>query len=177
MSPVDGQFFWLRAWKTFDDVLAATPLFIPPDKIFISSGYDVGAALLRIKAGNATARIEEIWKSRAMQNIYTTSILRGDYLYGFDGGMLKCIELNTGAEKWTQRGFGVGTLIYADGHLIVLGDKGKLALVEAVPTGYKEKAAAEILDGSCITVPALAGGKLYVRNTKELMCLDMLGQY
>ncbi|MCI0692144.1 PQQ-like beta-propeller repeat protein [candidate division KSB1 bacterium] len=42
---------------------------------------------------------------------------------------------------------------------------------------YKEKAAAEILDGRCITVPALAAGKLYVRNTKELVCLDMFGQY
>ncbi|MGH7599555.1 MAG: PQQ-binding-like beta-propeller repeat protein, partial [bacterium] len=139
-------------------------------------GYDVGATLLRIKAGNTTARIEEIWKSKAMHNMYTTSILQGDYLYGFDGGTLKCIEWNTGAEKWKQRGFGVGTLIYADGHLIVLGDKGRLALVEAAPTGYKEKAVAEILNGTCITVPALAGGKLYVRNTKELACLDMFGQ-
>jgi len=177
MSPADGKVFWRLPWKTDDDVNAATPLFIPPDKVFISSGYDVGATLLRIKAGNATARIEKIWKSKAMLNIYTTSILQGDYLYGFDGGTLKCIEWNTGAEKWKQRGFGVGTLIYADGHLIVLGDKGKLALVEAVPTGYKEKAAAEILDGRCITVPALAAGKLYVRNTKELVCLDMFGQY
>lgn len=60
---------------------------------------------------------------------------------------------------------------------IPLGDKGKLALVEAVPTGYKEKAVAEILDGRCITVPALAAGKLYVRNTKELACLELFGQY
>jgi len=177
MSPAGGKVFWRLPWKTEGNVNAATPLFIPPDKIFISSGYGVGAALLRIKAGNATARIEEIWKSKAMQNKYTSSILQGDYLYGFDGGKLKCIEVNTGAEKWTQRGFGVGTLIYADGHLIVLGDKGKLALVEAAPTGYKEKAVAEILDGRCITVPALAAGKLYVRNTKELACLDMFGQY
>ncbi len=177
MSPVDGKVFWRLPWKTEGNVNAATPLFIPPDKVFISSGYGVGATLLRIKTGNATARIEEIWKSKTMQNKYTSSIVQGDYLYGFDGGMLKCIEVNTSAEKWTQRGFGVGTLIYADGHLIVLGDKGRLALVEAAPTGYKEKAGAEILDGRCITVPALAAGKLYVRNTKELVCLDMFGQY
>ncbi len=177
MSPADGKIFWRLPWKTEGNVNAATPLFIPPDKVFISSGYGVGATLLRIEAGNATARIEEIWKSKAMQNKYTSSILQSDYLYGFDGGMLKCIEVNTGAEKWTQRGFGVGTLIYADGHLIVLGDKGKLALVEAAPTGYKEKAGAEVLNGRCITVPALAAGKLYVRNTKELVCLDIFGQY
>ncbi|MCI0692139.1 PQQ-like beta-propeller repeat protein [candidate division KSB1 bacterium] len=176
MSPANGKVFWRLPWKTDSDVNAATPLFIPPDKVFISSGYDVGATLQRIIAGNATARIEEIWKSKVICNLYTSSILQGDYLYGFDGGMLKCFEWNTGAEKWKQRGFGAGTLIYADGHLIVLGDKGKLALVEATPAGYKEKAAAEILDGRCITVPALAAGKLYVRNMKELVCLDLFGQ-
>lgn len=173
ISPSNGNVFWRLPWKTEGNVNAATPLFIPPDRIFISSGYGVGAALLRINAGNAAARIEEIWKSKVMQSKYTSSILQGDYLYGFDGGTLKCIDWNTGTEKWKQRGFGVGTLIYADGHLIVLGDKGKLALVEAAPNGYKEKAVAEILNGMCITVPALAGGKLYVRNTKELVCLDM----
>ncbi len=176
ISPADGKVFWRLPWKTEGNVNAATPLFIPPDKLFISSGYGVGATLLRIKAGNATAHIEEIWKSKGMQNKYTSSILQGDYLYGFDGGMLKCIELNTGAQKWTQRGFGFGTLIYADGHLIVLGDKGKLALVEAAPTGYKEKAVAEILNGRSITVPALAGGKLYLRNAKEMICLDVRGE-
>jgi len=161
-------------WKTSYNVNAATPLFVPPDKIFISSGYETGATLLRIKTGAALTGVEEIWKSKAMQNIYTSSILRGEYLYGFDKGTLKCIEINTGAEKWKQRGFGVGTLIFADGHLIVLSDKGKLALVEATPDAYKEKAAAEILTGRSITVPALAGGKLYLRNMKELVCVDLV---
>jgi outer membrane protein assembly factor BamB len=176
ISPADGKVFWRLPWKTEGNVNAATPLFIPPDKIFISSGYGVGAILLRIKTGNASARVKEIWKSKVMQSKYTSSILQGDYLYGFDGGMLKCIEVNTGAEKWARRGFGFGTLIYADDHLIVLGDKGKLALVEASPSGYKEKAIAEILNGTCITVPALAGGKLYLRNAKEMICLDVRGE-
>lgn len=174
VAPATGKVYWRLPWKTSYNVNAATPLFIPPDKIFISSGYDVGATLLRITAENGSASIEEIWKSKAMQNIYTSSILRGDYLYGFDKGTLKCIELLTGEEKWKQRGFGVGTLIFADGHLIVLGDKGKLALVEATPAAYTEKSAAEVLTGRCITVPALAEGKLYLRNTQELVCLDLM---
>lgn len=174
VAPATGKVYWRLPWKTSYNVNAATPLFIPPDKIFISSGYDVGATLLRITAENGGASIEEIWKSKAMQNIYTSSILRGDYLYGFDKGTLKCIELLTGEEKWKQRGFGVGTLIFAAGHLIVLGDKGKLALVEATPAAYTEKSAAEVLTGRCITVPALAEGKLYLRNTQELVCLDLM---
>lgn len=174
VSPQDGKSYWRLPWKTSYNVNAATPLFVPPDKIFISSGYETGATLLRIKTGAASTGVEAIWKSKAMQNIYTSSVLLGEYLYGFDKGTLKCIEANTGVEKWKQRGFGVGTLIYADGHLIVLSDKGKLALVEAIPTEYKEKASAEILTGRSITVPALANGKLYLRNMKELVCVDLV---
>jgi outer membrane protein assembly factor BamB len=174
VSPQNGQVFWRLPWKTSYNVNATTPLFIAPDKVFISSGYDVGAALLKIKTPGETATVEEIWKSKDMQNIFATSILRENYLYGFDKATLKCIDVNSGEEKWKQRGFGVGSLIYADGHLIVLGDKGKLALVEATPVEYRERGSVDLLDGRCITVPALAGGKLFVRNTKELVCVDLV---
>jgi outer membrane protein assembly factor BamB len=174
LAPENGKVFWRLSWKTSYNVNAALPLFIPPDKVFISSGYDVGAALLRIKNHNGAPAFEEIWKNKSMQNIFPTSMLQGNYLYGFDKATLKCIDVNTSEEKWKQRGFGVGSLIYADGHLIVLSDKGKLALIEATPSEYKEKASAEILEGRCITVPALAAGKLYLRNTKEVVCLDLV---
>jgi outer membrane protein assembly factor BamB len=175
VSPENGRAYWRLPWKTEGNVNAALPLFIPPDKIFVSSGYEVGAALLHIINENSVARFEEIWKSKAMQNKFSTSILSENYLYGFDNTMLKCINVSTGEEKWKQRGFGFGSLIYADGHLLVLSDKGKLVLVEASPSAYKAKASVEALNGRCITVPALAAGRLYLRNTKELVCLDVAG--
>ena len=173
VAPESGKMLWRLPWKTEGNVNAALPLFVPPDKVFISSGYGVGATLLRLKNENGNPAFEEIWKTKSMQNIYPTSILQGNYLYGFSRSTLKCMEVNTAAEKWKQQGFGVGSLIYADGHLIVLSDKGKLALIEATPEAYKEKASAEILEGRCISVPALANGRLYLRNTKELVCLDL----
>jgi outer membrane protein assembly factor BamB len=173
VSPENGKVYWRLPWKTEGNVNAALPLFIPPNKIFISSGYEVGAALLHIKNENGTTRSEEIWKSKVMQNKFPTSVLSGNYLYGFDNTVLKCINVNTGEEKWKQRGLGVGSLIYADGHLLVLSDKGKLVLVEASSIAYKEKAGIQVLNGRCITVPALAAGRLYLRNTKELVCLDV----
>lgn len=174
VAPENGKTLWRLPWKTSYNVNAALPLFVPPDKVFISSGYDVGATLLRLKNENGSMAFEEIWKNKSMQNIFPTSILQGNYLYGFDRGTLKCMDVNTAEEKWKQRGFGVGSLIYADGHLIVLSDKGKLVLIEATPEGYKEKASAEILEGRCISVPALANGRLYLRNTKELVCVDLV---
>ena len=102
--------------------------------------------------------------------------MHGDYLYGFDNAILKCIDANTGMEKWKTRGFGKGTLMLADEHLIILGDRGKLGLAEATPSAYNEVASAEVLSGLCWTVPTLANGRLYARNENEMVCLDMTGQ-
>ncbi len=193
VSPIDGTIYWKYPWKTGYDVNAATPVFIPPDKVFISSGYDKGAAVLQIrvfvspdddraatdqiKENQGTIRIKEIWKNRKMKNQFATSVLHENYLYGFDNSILKCIEANTGEEQWKSRGFGKGTVILADGHLIILSDRGKLGLAEATPTGYIEKASTQVMSGLCWTVPTLADGKLYVRNETEMVCVDITGKH
>ena len=193
VSPADGTIYWQYTWKTGYDVNAATPIFIPPDKVFISSGYDKGAAVLQMRVfvspnedrmpmeqiskNQGTIRVEEIWKNRKMKNQFSSSVLYGNHLYGFDNSILKCIDANTGREEWRSRGFGKGTVIFADGHLILLSDRGKLGLVETTPAGYVEKASAKVLNGLCWTVPTLANGKLYVRNEEEMVCLDMIGKH
>ena len=174
VAPKDGQIYWKYHWPKGINI--ATPIFIAPDKIFISASYDKGAVLLKMKADPDGMAVEEAWKSRVMKNHFNSSVFQGDYLYGFDNAILKCIKANTGEEQWKQRGFGKGALILADGHLIVLGDQGKLALVEAIPSEYKEKASVQVLQGKCWTVPTLAGGRLYLRNQKEMICLDMTEQ-
>ncbi len=176
VSPVDGKLYWRHSWQTSYDVNAATPVFLPNDKVFISSGYDKGATVLQMKVNSGRVTVEEIWKSRVMKSHFASSVLHGNYLYGFDNAILKCIDANTGKEQWAERGFGKGSLMSADGHLIILGERGNLALAEATPLGYREKASAQVLNGRCWTVPTLAGGKLYMRNQKEMVCLDMSGQ-
>ena len=191
VSPENGQLYWAYPWQTEYDVNAATPVFIPPDKIFISSGYGKGAAVVqvRVKASPESSaeenegeknrveiNVEEIWKNEEMKNHFATSVLHGDYVYGFDNAILKCIDANTGREKWKTRGFGKGTLMLADAHLIILSDRGKLGLAEATSSGYNEVASEEILSGLCWTVPTLANGNLYARNEKEMVCLDMTAQ-
>lgn len=172
VSPKNGEIYWRYDWPTRFNVNAATPIFIPPDKIFISSGYDMGAAVVQIMETDGGLTATEIWTSREMKNHFSSSVLHGGYLYGFDNAFLKCIDAATGEEQWVKRGFGKGTLIYADGNLIILGEEGNLALAKATPTQYQEIARTQIFDGRCWTVPTLSGGKLYLRNTEELICLD-----
>ncbi|MEM6453978.1 MAG: PQQ-binding-like beta-propeller repeat protein [Acidobacteriota bacterium] len=174
VKPDDGTVLWQRPWRTSYDVNAAMPIFLAPDKIFISSGYDVGAIVLQVaKRSDGSLAVETAWKGRGMKNQYSSSVLHDGTIYGFDDSILKAIDPATGDTRWRARGFGHGSLIYADGHLIVLGDRGKLALVEASPTGYVEKASTDMLSGKHWTAPTLYDGQLLIRNEKELISLKV----
>lgn len=173
LSPADGSLYWRYPWKTSYDLNIATPILVPPDQVFISSGYDHGAALLRIQAGSGGFSVTRVWESRRMKNHFGTSVLVGDYLYGFDNAILKCIEARTGKEQWKHRGYGKGALMYADGHLLLMSDNGRLALAKATPDGFEEKAGARVLDGRSWTMPTLANGRVFVRDMRKIVCLDL----
>jgi len=162
-------------WKTSYDINSADPI-VDGDKIFISSGYNKGCALLRLSDGNVT----QVYTNKNMRNQCNCSVLWNGHVYGFDGqvggrgGKLTCMQLDTGQVKWAQEGLDAGSLMLADGKLIVLGEKGRLAIVEAAPDAYKELASAQILTGKCWTVPVLANGRIYARNAAgDLVCLDV----
>ena len=173
VSPKTGTVYWRYDWQTPSNINAATPIFIPPNRIFMSSGYDIGAAVVQIKEIDGKLVATTVWKSRVMKNHFSSSIYQNGYLYGFDNAVLKCINAETGREQWITRGFGRGTLIYADGCLIILGENGNLALAKATPTEYEQLAETQLLKGRCWTLPTLSGGKLYLRNMEELVCVDL----
>ena len=110
-----------------------------------------------------------------MKNKFSSSVFHDGQLYGFDEKTFKCVDAANGETRWQARGLGHGSLLYADGHLVVLGDKGTLALVEATPEEYRERARIEIFDGKTWTMPTLSGGKLYLRDENELVALDVSG--
>ena len=173
VSPDAGALNFRYGWKTSYNVNAATPLFIPPDRVFVSSGYGNGGAVVRIERAGETLSVGEVWKNKKMKNQMATSVLHEGHIYGIDEAILACLDATTGEERWQTRGYGKGSLILADGHLLVLGDKGKLGLVEANPTAFVERASAQVLSGLCWTAPSLAAGRLYVRNESEAVCLQL----
>jgi outer membrane protein assembly factor BamB len=173
VTPDNGKVLWRVNWKTDWDVNAGMPIFVAPDKVFVSTAYDVGAALFQVARDGDSWTTREIWRSKVMRNHFNSSILHDGHLYGFDNATLKCIDAQTGEEKWAQDGFRKGSLILADGHLIVLSEGGLLALAEATPSAYKEKARVQALKGRTWTMPSLSDGILYLRNQKELVALDL----
>lgn len=175
LSPQDGRGLWSYRWRTSSYENVSTPVVVSGERIFFSSPHpeQFGSAVLQLKNGSDGLTVEPVWRNNTLKNHFSTSIAHGDYLYGTDRAILKCVDARTGQDLWQQRGFGEGTLIYADGHLIVLGTQGRLGLVHATPSGYREVGSASVLSGKCYTVPSLANGRLYLRNQRELVCLDL----
>jgi len=167
----DGTLHWTHPGPP---TVIVSPLFIPPDKVYVSAGDDGGAVLFRVKTEGGKATTEELWKTRGMKNHFNNAVLVGEHIYGFDNATFKCISVATGEPAWAQRGLGKGSLLAtADGLLIVLSDRGKLLLVEAAPESYKELASFQAMEGKAWTSPTLANGKVYLRDEDEMIALDL----
>src|SRR5208337_548367 len=129
-----------------------------------------GCALFELSAPGGKPAVEKLWANKEMKNYLSTSVLVDGYLYGFNNNKLTCLDFRTGKTKWKTSGFNRGSLIVADGKLIVYSDQGLLALAEISPDSYKELATFQFCDEQTWTVPTLSGGRLFLRNEKELAC-------
>lgn len=165
----DGRELWRHPWKTDYDVNAATPI-VAGDRVFISSGYGHGGVLLQMTAGAPKV----LWESESMRTQMNPCVLIDGHLYGFDEKQLTCLELATGKVKWTEKKFGKGSVMAADGKLILLGERGLLGTAQATPDGYREISSAQVIGGKDVwVVPVLANARIYVRSKGELVCVDV----
>jgi outer membrane protein assembly factor BamB len=170
-----GELHWRYDWVPGPLKLkAAMPVYIEPDMLFVSMSYDEGSVMLRLVETDDRIQIEEIWKERRMRNHFNSSVFVGDAIYGFDNATLKCLQVKTGQLQWEKHRLGgKGSLIFADGHLIVLNEYGKLFLVEASTSNFIEKSRFQALKGRTWTSPTLANGRLFLRNQGEMACLNL----
>lgn len=158
-------------------VNAATPLVVD-DGIFLSASYETGAAVLKIDGDEP--RVE--WANdESLSNHYATSVHRDGHLYGFHGRQergqeLRCVEWKTGRVAWSKEGLGAGTVTLAGDRLLVLTEKGELVMARAEPKGYEEVARAQVLGFNARAYPAVSGGRVYARDGRKLVCLELGGR-
>ncbi len=169
VNPEDGKVLWSYPWKTQHDVNAADPV-VSNNQVFITSGYGRGASLVDF-SGPAP---QQVWENKNMRSHMSGPVMLGGFLYGFDDNRLTCLDWKTGEKKWDEKSPQKGALMAVGNKLIVLGETGRLAIVEASPAAYKEIAAVKVLDGRCWTMPVLSNGRIYIRNSDgHLVCLDV----
>jgi outer membrane protein assembly factor BamB len=173
-DPATGHVLWQFPWETEFLCNIATPI-IAGNYVFISTGYQRGCAVIKgSKAGDGKLKAERVYEGKNYYcNHFSTSVLYKDYLYGFNETLLTCMNFRTGDIVWKQKGFRKGSLMIADGYLIVLSDQGKLAIAPATPDGYKEISNFTVTKNKTWTVPVLADGKLFIRDESDLYCFDV----
>jgi outer membrane protein assembly factor BamB len=152
----------------------ATPI-ARGNHVFLSSDYGTGAALLELTPSAGAIAVREVYFTRDMRNHHASSVLIGDYLYGFSSAILTAMKFDTGEVAWRDRSVGKGSLVFADDRLYLFSEGGVAALAEATPTGYREHGRFSLETGSLPTWthPVVSNGKLFLRDQDTVYAYDV----
>ncbi|MGB2715483.1 MAG: PQQ-binding-like beta-propeller repeat protein [Vicinamibacterales bacterium] len=173
LSSDGGKVLWEYPWKTQFDINASQPLVVGDNRLFLSSGYGTGAAVIELTRTGDALSVREVWRNIRMKNQFSSSVLQDGYIYGLDEAILACVDAATGDLKWKGGRYGYGQVILASGHLVVLTEDGNLALVRATPERHEERVRFPVLEGKTWNVPAMSDGFLLVRNLAEMAAFDL----
>jgi outer membrane protein assembly factor BamB len=170
----DGKLMW-RYDKAANDTANITTPVLAGSRVFVTSAYNTGGALLQLRAENGGVRADEVYFTRDLMNHHGGVVFVNGYLYGYSNAILTCLEAATGKVQWRDRSVGKGSLTYADGRLYVLGESDTVGLVDASPAGYVERGRFQIADQGWPSWahPVVAGGRLYLRNQGVLAVHDV----
>ena len=143
--------------------------------VFLSSDYGTGAALLELTPSAGAISAREVYFTRDMRNHHASSVLIGDYLYGFSSAILTAMKFDTGVVAWRDRSVGKGSLVFADERLYLFSERGVAALVEANPAVYREHGRFALETGSLPTWthPGVANGRLFLRDQDTVYAYDV----
>jgi outer membrane protein assembly factor BamB len=162
-----GDLLWRFEHVTPWDENIFSPIF-HDGQVFISTGHRVGSVMLKVAVQGQKAAVEEVWRSKDLDNHHGGVVLLDGYLYGslWTPGWA-CLEWKTGRTMYSERGVGKGSLTYADGMLYTLSENGQMGLVPATPQGHTVVSRFQLPaggEGPVWAHPVVCGGRLYVRH-------------
>lgn len=180
LDPVKGDVLWRHAFGNQFNATAASPVWAD-NVLFVSAAYGAGSAALEIlppDKDKETWTVREKWRQKKMQTLMATSMIIDGHIYGFSGDlsafMLRCVSLADGEIKWEERMPSRQGLLALDGHLLCVGERGDVQLIEAQPRSFVVKGELpKLLAYKTWSAPAFADGRLYLRDERHLLCLDL----
>lgn len=182
LAPKTGKSLWQYPFETNFECNIATPIAVG-GQVFLSAGENHGSVLLKLAPQGDGFETTETWTSFGPKSVlrseWQTPIQLGENLYGMDnvGGAgpvthLTCIDAKKGERRWQVARFGKGNFIAADGKLFLTMMTGELVVMRASPERYEELGRMALLE-TTRQAPALANGLLYVRDDREIVCVDV----
>jgi outer membrane protein assembly factor BamB len=180
LAPDDGKLLWQYPWhlQTGPGPIAQ-PVLIATNRLLLSAGYGTGCMALEVTNSGAELAARLLWKNKNLKNKFTSSVFWNGFVYGLDEDILTCLDAKSGERKWKDGRYGYGQVLLAvnpktqAAHLIVLSGSGELALVKATPDAFEELARFQALEGKTWNYPAIAAGKIYLRNAVEMACYQL----
>jgi outer membrane protein assembly factor BamB len=178
IDPAKPAILWRYPFGNTYNVTCANPVW-QDDLLLVSAAYGAGSAALEITRKDGQWSAREKWKNKqSLQALFSTPIVVDGHAYGINGDLgtilMKCIDLKTGEVRWSERMPNRQFLLAVDGHLLSWGERGTLSLVEMQPQKYVKKGELpDLLTYKCWAAPALAEGRLYLRDETNALCLDL----
>jgi outer membrane protein assembly factor BamB len=172
-DPADGRLLWSHPWP-YEQPNVAQPLVLPGDRLLVSSGYGVGAKMLRIEArpdGELEASV--VWESPRLKAKFAHFVDFEGKIYGLDDGILVCLDPETGERCWKRGRYGHGQLLLVEDLLLLQAESGEVVLIEPNPEELTELGSFDALDGKTWNIPTLAGPYLLVRNDREAALFEL----
>lgn len=180
LDPRNGDFLWSHPHETSYGLNISTPVWGEGNLLFVSSAYNGGSRVIRLSRAQGKTTPEEVWSSNRMRLHFGNAIRIGNLIFGTSGdfgpAFFLAVDVRTGEEIWRERTFARSQMVYADGKLVVVDEDGDLALATPTSEGLTVHARTELLTGNAWTPPTLVGSKLYVRDRKNILALDLGNQ-
>ena len=177
MDPDDGTVLWTHPHDPGNDFNFMVPIWGEDNILFVSSGYKTGSRALRLTREDNLTTVKELWLDPQLQFMFLNPLRIGDYIYGTDGtfgpSFVTGVDVHTGETLWQERGFARGSMLYADGKVILMDEDGDLALTRMTPDGMTVLGRTTIFQSTSWSAPTLVGTTLYVRDREKIMALDL----
>jgi outer membrane protein assembly factor BamB len=187
LDPATGGPHWKFPFRDVLSESSTTPVKV--GDLLIASSVTLGGVGLKLTAKDGKPAVEHVWKNPQLNCYFSTPVAVGaDHIYMVTGNLaammrrggqpqvdLCCAEVATGKVMWKREKVGkyhAALLRTGDNKLLMHSDSGELAMLAPNPQEYRELARAKVC-GETWAHPALADGRLYVRDDKELICLQL----
>jgi outer membrane protein assembly factor BamB len=180
LNPLNGDVQWRTQHTTQYGLNISAPVWGDDGIVFCSSAYGTGSRGVQVRRVGDRVEAEELWFNNQVRIHFTNAIRVGHHVYASSGDFgpapLTALDARTGEIAWRDRTFAKANLLYADGKLIVLDEDGALALARVSPKGLEVLAKANLSETRHWTAPTLDGTRLYIRNEREMLALELGAQ-
>lgn len=174
VDPTSGTLLWEHPMS------GGSPRSVQPlpvgssSELLVSHGMDMATALIELPAGNTAKPIEK-WASRNLKPSFNDFVVHGGFIYGFDGTIFSCVDLQDGARRWKKGRYGAGQVLLLPDQpvLLVVSEQGEAVLVATNPDQFEELGRFQAVSGKTWNHPAIAHGRLYVRSDAEMACFEL----